>query len=119
MGNKCKNCQFTWVTSEKNCPRCGFDKHHEPREIDFDDLNAKQRSALELKVPRSGLPWLDDMITESRRLEIAAQAMAALITSHVNPNAGDPFAEHSIGSVSKTAFIYADAILIKSKEVKP
>lgn len=36
-------------------------------------------AAIHLKVPNSGTPWLDDMIRESRRLDLAAKAMQGIV----------------------------------------
>lgn len=41
----------------------------------------RQRAAIELRVPRSGLEWLDAMINESRRLDYAGNALVGILTS--------------------------------------
>lgn len=45
------------------------------------DKIGKAQAAIALKVPRSGVPELDDMIRESRRLDMATAAMQGLIAS--------------------------------------
>lgn len=40
-------------------------------------FTAREHAAIALRVPASGTPWLDDMIRESLRNELAARAMQA------------------------------------------
>lgn len=44
----------------------------------------KAQAAIALKVPRSGIPELDDMIRESRRLDMATAAMQAMIGNELD-----------------------------------
>lgn len=41
------------------------------------NLTAREQAALSLRVPDSGSSWLDEMIVKARRLDIAAQVIAA------------------------------------------
>jgi len=53
-------------------------------------LTARQHAAIELRVPDSGLDWLDAMIRESRRMDFAGQAPAGLMVGYYNhPNDAD------------------------------
>lgn len=38
-------------------------------------LTPRQHAAIELRVPDSGLDWLDEMITKARRMDFAGQAL--------------------------------------------
>lgn len=39
-------------------------------------MTPRQYAAIKLKVPSSGLDWLDEMITESRRMDFVGQAIS-------------------------------------------
>lgn len=47
---------------------------------DFNGMSLRQYAAIKLRVPDSGTDWLDDMIRQSLRTDLAAKAMRALIT---------------------------------------
>lgn len=47
----------------------------------FDDMSLRQYAAIELRVPDSELDWLNDMIREARRLNLAGIAMQGLLTN--------------------------------------
>ena len=42
-------------------------------------MTLRQYAAIKLRVPQSGLDWLDDMIRESQRNEFAVQALAGYL----------------------------------------
>jgi len=44
-------------------------------------LEAAEYAAIHLKVPKSGTPWLDEMIEEANRRDLAAQFMSASLAS--------------------------------------
>lgn len=48
-------------------------------------LTAREHAAIHLRVPMSGNPWLDEMITEARRWD-AAQAALTNFPPLVNPS---------------------------------
>lgn len=50
--------------------------------------NPKSQAAIALKVPRSGIPELDDMIRESRRLDMATAAMQGMLSCPIQPQSG-------------------------------
>lgn len=72
-------------------------------------LTARALAAIKLRVPDSGEPWLDAMIQQSRRLDIATAAMQGLISS----DAADGWSEKQTANAS---FHYADALLAAEKE---
>lgn len=43
-------------------------------------MTLRQYAAIHLRVPNSGTDWLDDMIRESQRNEIAAKAMQGMLS---------------------------------------
>jgi hypothetical protein len=45
-------------------------------EIASQDMTLRQYAAIKLKVPDSGINWLDEMITKSLRDDFAAKAMS-------------------------------------------
>ena len=51
------------------------------KERDFAGMTLRQYAAIKLRVPNSGTDWLDEMIRESMRNEMAAQAMAAIVST--------------------------------------
>lgn len=65
-------------------------------------MTLRQYAAIKLRVPSSGTDWLDDMIRESKRDELAATAMAGLM-----PNNGLNWME----SVALASYGMADAML--------
>lgn len=75
-----------------------------PDGLDLDDpgMTLRQYAAIKLRVPSSGSDWLDDMIRESNRDELAATAMAGLMS-----NNGLDWME----SVATASYGMADAML--------
>ena len=70
--------------------------------------------AVFLKVPRSGIPELDDMIRESRRLDMATAAMQGIITDpSVDGSNHDTYAEF-MAALANDSFDIADALLAAS-----
>jgi len=49
--------------------------------IDHPGMSLRAYAAIKLKVPDSGINWLDEMIIKSRRDDFAAKAMEAFIIS--------------------------------------
>jgi len=66
-------------------------------------MTLRQYAAIRLKVPQSGLPWLDEMINEARRDAFAGQALAGLLA--------DPSVTASEKCVAIAAMDYADAMI--------
>lgn len=48
-------------------------------------LTQRQHAAILLRVPQSGLPWLDEIINEARRDAFAGQALAGLLANPGGP----------------------------------
>ncbi len=61
----------------------------------------RQYAAIKLRVPNSGTDWLDEMIMQSLRDEMAAKAMQALLAR--KPMSG--------AEQAREAYIVADAML--------
>lgn len=72
-------------------------------------MTLRQYAAIRLRVPESGDAWLDDMIRESVRDELAAKAMQSLILAAKSAN--------DIDMLSSGAYQLADA-MIKARSIK-
>ena len=73
-------------------------------------MTLRQYAAIKLRVPNSGTDWLDEMIRQSLRDELAAKAMQAMVSAE--------FAESFRPSGWKDeAYKMADAML-EAREVK-
>ena len=67
-------------------------------------MTLRQYAAIKLRVPDSGIDWLDDMIRKSQRDEFAAKAMQSFI--------GDPYlTDHSREECAQLSYAMADAML--------
>lgn len=71
-----------------------------------DGMSLRQYAAIHLRVPNSGTDWLDAMIVEAKRDELAAKAMQAYFT---DPNAR--FGSDVVEAGSQAAYRIADAML--------
>jgi hypothetical protein len=80
---------------------------------DSSGMTLRQYAAIKLRVPKSGVDWLDKMIVESQRNEFAGQALGAYLAGR-NGDSRDTARPY----VAKTCYEYADAML-KAREVKP
>lgn len=69
-------------------------------------MNLRQYAAIKLRVPNSGTDWLDAMVVEAKRDELAAKAMQAYFT---DPNVG--FGSDAVEAGSQAAYRIADAML--------
>ena len=80
------------------------------RKVDQDDIVIlRQYAAIKLRVPQSGLEWLDDMIRESQRNEFAAQALAGYLAC---PDTHESWT-HRVMAVQ--AYLQADQMLQAQK----
>ena len=73
-------------------------------------MNLRQYAAIKLRVPDSGLDWLDNMIREGRRMDYAGQALAGILAGGF----ADTVPHDDIaGGADAAAFAhqYADAML--------
>lgn len=66
-------------------------------------MNLRQYAAIKLRVPNSGTDWLDAMIVEAKRDELAAKAMQGLLASPTDPQSFD--------AIGVFAYNCADAML--------
>ena len=68
-------------------------------------MTMREYAAIKLKVPDSGTVWLDEMIAQSLRDEVAAKAMQALMSR--------PEHAHFAGSAhyAQASYVMADAML--------
>ena len=66
----------------------------------------KAQAAIDLRVPRSGIPELDAMIRESRRLDMATAAMKHIVATGENWDA----------ITANRSFMLADALLAASEK---
>ena len=74
-------------------------------------MTLRQYAAIKLKVPKSGTDWLDEMIVESNRNELAAKAMQGLLA---DPTI-DPTLKADHKQFAYAAYEIADAML-KARE---
>jgi len=79
-------------------------------------LTKRQHTAILLRVPQSGLPWLDEMITESRRDAFAGEALAGLLANpggpiQANPRCGWGLENCKESDVAGYAYHIADAMI--------
>jgi hypothetical protein len=72
--------------------------------FDAGGMTLRQYAAIALRVPSSGLPWLDDMIRESQRDALAGQALAGKMA---DPDTVNWEAE----MIAQLAYELADAML--------
>lgn len=49
----------------------------------YGGMSLRQYAAIKLRVPDSGTDWLDDMIRQSLRTDLAVKAMQAFLSGHI------------------------------------
>ncbi len=79
----------------------------------FDDMTLRQYAAIHLRVPNSGDDWLDEMITEARRLDFAGQAMQSHLWRDKWKN---PFTPKDLLLLAGDSHDTADAMLAERKQ---
>lgn len=67
----------------------------------------RERAAIDLRLPDSGTPWLDDMIRAAQRQWLAAQALAGMLA---DPNNNGHYTDNAAAS-----YKFADAMLVVQK----
>lgn len=99
---------------------CQDDRDCGPRfENGYGGMSLRQYAAIRLRVPDSGTDWLDDMIKQSLRTDLAAKTLVALL---IEPpwNEGaeaavNAFSKHLECSAeeryARVAYIFADHVL--------
>jgi hypothetical protein len=78
-----------------------------PHRTDMTGMTLREYAAIKLKVPDSGIDWLDEMIRQSLRNDFAAKAMQPLLS----------IAGGTIERDAEVAYKMADAML-KARETK-
>lgn len=53
-------------------------------------LSAREHAAIQLRVPNSGTPWLDEMIRQSLQQEFAKAAISGFMANKSNPLSYQP-----------------------------
>ena len=76
-----------------------------------DGMTLRQYAAIKLRVPDSGTDWLDKMIRESLRNEMAAKAMPECYADYCRHADVQGYVEGWRVGVAKDAYETADAIL--------
>ena len=102
---------------------------HEDHAFPFVEMNAegqptaietgmtlRQYAAIKLRVPNSGTDWLDEMIRESLRDELAGKAMQAFSRGANNVMFGVSYPDNNM-NYALAAYAMADAML-EAREVK-
>lgn len=87
-------------------PFTEYDGDGKPAAIET-GMTLRQYAAIKLRVPNSGTDWLDEMIREARRDELAAQMMQAVAKQ--NPGMWR-------GSVAKEAYAMAGAMFAAKED---
>lgn len=77
----------------------GFYVHH--------GMSLRQYAAIKLRVPDSGTDWLDDMIRQSLRTDLAAKAMQGMLTALPETLDGFDWQEKTV----EAAYKFADLML--------
>ena len=92
------------------CETVCADEHGEYR-LPWQGMTLRQYAAIKLRVPNSGTDWLDEMIRESLRDDLAAKAMQGICAHH------DTWGLPDAGIATKT-YVIADAMLAARGEEK-
>lgn len=71
-------------------------------------MTLRTYAAIKLRVPESGIDWLDDMIRKAQRDELAGQALAGICSQSPLPDTET--------EAAKIAYLAADAMLAAGKE---
>jgi hypothetical protein len=72
-------------------------------------LTRRDYACIKLKVPKTDKAWLNEIILESKRDELAGQAMAAIIIG--NDASEDVTGEYGSYGTSEDSYMIADSIL--------
>jgi hypothetical protein len=82
-----------------------------PHRTDMTGMTLREYAAIRLKVPDSGIDWLDEMIRQSLRNDFAARAMQGLV---IHKSFVDLYSAGAT-AVAQQAYLVADAML-KARE---
>ena len=79
------------------------------RDHDFAGMTLRQYAAIKLRVPNSGTDWLDEMIHQSLRDELAAKAMQGLISNDQDYEVWGDWIENGFEDRQSIVNVYAEA----------
>jgi hypothetical protein len=77
-------------------------------------MTLREYASITLRVPQSGIDWLDDMIREARRMDAAEKAMPAVYSEYVSSAEKVGFDEGWMMGTAIDAYAMADAMLAAS-----
>lgn len=77
----------------------------------FEGRSLRAHAAIELRVPRSGINWLDDMIREAKRDELAGMAMQGMYAATKRNYNNSAMNWPNEAKCSEWAYSQADAML--------
>lgn len=86
-------------------------------------MSLREYAAIKLRVPNSGTDWLDEMIRQSLRDEMAGKVMQALISSDQDREVWSDWGENGLEDRNSIASSYAAAAyeivgaMLKEREV--
>lgn len=81
----------------------GYDGNWDDRR-QIEGMTLREYAAIHLRMPNSGVDWLDDMIREARRDELAAKAMQGFLAHPENGN-------EDVGQITEWSYMQANAML--------
>lgn len=76
----------------------------------YQGMTIRQYAAIKLKVPNSGTDWLDEMILESLRNDLAAKALAAVMAEWAK-HGPDNWEDEGKTTIAEVSYDFADAML--------
>lgn len=97
------------TTKETGGPAFPCERDHGPKLESSEGMTLRQYAAIKLKVPDSGIDWLDEMITKSLCDDFAAKAMHQMLHGAVLPVGYD--ATGDLRLLVERAYQVADAMM--------
>ena len=88
---------FPWCGDLNDCPTFNL------------GMTLRQYAAIKLRVPNSGTDWLDEMIRQSLRDELAAKAMQGLISNDQDYEVWGDWIENGFEDRQSIVNVYAEA----------
>lgn len=76
----------------------------------------RERAAIDLRVPDSGSEWLDEMIREGRRLDMATASLSGLFSNVNTVPKDDETFQQVYAKASEASLAIADALLRASEQ---
>jgi hypothetical protein len=84
-------------------------------------MSLRHYAAIHLKVPNSGIPWLDKMIVKSQYSDFAGQALQGIVAGLETPDHGvadNPDALDFVQDYAKAAYLIANTMTKKNRTAK-